>query len=280
MSWGDQWRAVLSGGAEMERRVRQGRATYRSGRVSDVRLAAGRVTARVQGSRATPFLVEVTVPVLDEDGWDVVIGLLAAKVRYSARLLAGHVPEGLLEEVAAEGVHLVPTLEQIDVAAGHSGEDPFPVVGAAVWEAVAARIDSSPFPLLKLRGRGRERVLRDVARRRRSDDADGVRGQPVADISVIGWSAERGSLDAVPVPRVRIPRSTAPSMQVLGDPEGWAGAVSAAELFGPLVAGGASRARVLLDSLSAQADEEAASSEGSDRTDDPAAAAESGSDAR
>lgn len=254
MSWGELWRDVLAGGPEMQRRVRQGRATYRSGRVSDVRIATGRVSARVQGSRATPFLVEVEVPVLADADWEVIVGLLASRVRYSARLLAGHVPEGLVEEAAEQGVRLIPTREEIGVAAGHSGEEPFPVVGAAVWEAVAARLDASPFPLLKIRGRGRERILRDVSRERRSADSRGPSGRPVEEISVLGWSTEQAPLGAVPVPRVRIPRSQAPAMQVLGDPEGWAGAVSAAELFGPLVAGGAARARLLLEDPAGVAD--------------------------
>ena len=137
VSWGERWRSVLGGpDHELVRRVRQGRATNRSGRVSDVRLAAGRVSARVQGSRATPFLVEVEIPLLSDEDWDVVIDLLAGKVRYRARLLAGHEPEGLAEEAEAAGVRLFPTMDEIAVAAGHSGESPFPVVGAGVWEAV------------------------------------------------------------------------------------------------------------------------------------------------
>ena len=113
VSWGERWRSVLGGpDHELARRVRQGRATYRSGRVSDVRLAAGRVSARVQGSRATPFLVEVEIPLLSDEDWDIVIDLLAGKVRYRARLLAGHEPEGLAEEAEAAGVRLFPTIDE------------------------------------------------------------------------------------------------------------------------------------------------------------------------
>lgn len=257
MTWAETWRDVLGGpSVELARRVRQGRATHRSGRVSDVRVGAGRVSARVQGSRATPFLVEVEIPLLNDAEWEVIIDLLASRIRYRARLLAGHEPEGLVEEARQAGVEMFPTIDQIAVAAGHSGESPFPVVGAAVWEAVAVRIDASPFPLLKLRGRGRERILRDIARRRRADEASGPEGQPVADIDVLGWSSERTPLEAITVPLVHVPRSAAPEMQVLGDPEGWAGAVSAAELFGPLVAGGASAARQLLAAATADRDEE------------------------
>jgi uncharacterized Zn finger protein len=256
MSWGTEWRAVLGGHApgggsaradhELQRRVRQGMATYRSGRVSDVRLGIGRVSARVQGSRATPFLVELEVPVLTDAEWEVVLDLLASRVRYSARLLAAQHPEGLSQEAAEQGVRLFPSIDEISVAAGHSGEDPFPVVGAAVWEAVAVRIDASPFPLLQMRGRGRERVLRDIARRRRSDGDVAASGVPVAELSPVGWSTERTPLDAISLPQVRTPRLTAPGLRVLGEPDGWAGALSPADLLGPLVAGAADAARALL----------------------------------
>lgn len=246
MSWAERWRSVLDGGPDMQRRVRQGRATYRSGRVTDVRLTTGRVSARVQGSRATPFLVEVEIPVLSEADWDVVVDLLAQKVRYSARLLAGHHPEGLLDEALEAGVALIPSRSDIAVAAGHSGEDPFPVVGAAVWEAVASRLEHSPFPLFKLRGRGRERVLRDVAKHRRAGGEDTPDGVDVADIAVLGWSSERAPLRSVPVPPARRPAMRAPGLAVLGDPTGWAGAISATDLFGPLIADAAKAAEDLL----------------------------------
>jgi uncharacterized Zn finger protein len=246
-SWGERWRAVLGGpDHDLQRRVRQGTATYRSGRVSDVRLGIGRVTARVQGSRATPFLVELEVPVLSDAGWDVVLDLLAGTVRYSARLLASQHPEGLEEEAAAAGVELFPRRAEIAVAAGHSGEDPFPVAAAAVWEAVAVRLDTSPFPLLQIRGRGRERVLRDIARRRRTGREQGTAGVPVAAIAATGWSLPRASLDGVAIPPVRPPRMSVPGLRVLGEPDGWAGALSPAELLGPMVVDAADAAVDLL----------------------------------
>ncbi|WP_370326208.1 hypothetical protein [Euzebya sp.] len=247
MSWGQQWREVLGGDDhDLQRRVRQGVATYRSGRVSDVKLGIGRVTARVQGSRATPFLCELGIPTLTDDEWDVVLDLLASTVRYSARLLASQHPEGLAEEAAERGVRLFPRMDEIAVAAGHSGEDPFPVAGAAVWEAVAVRLDASPFPLLQIRGRGRERVLRDIARRRRSERDDATDGVEVSEMSVIGWSTSRVPLDAVTVPPVQTPRLSVPALRVLCEPDGWAGALSPADLIGPIVADAAEAARQAL----------------------------------
>ncbi|CAN5763545.1 hypothetical protein BH24ACT15_BH24ACT15_08650 [soil metagenome] len=247
MSWAARWRSVLGGSdPDMQRRVRQGVATYRSGRVSDVRLEIGRVSARVQGSRATPFLVELGVPTLTVADWEVVLDLLASTVRYSARLLASQSPEGLEDEAAEQGVRLFPGLDQISVAAGHSGEDPFPVAGAAVWEAVAVRLDTSPFPLLQLRGRGKDRILRDIARRRRDDRDNSDGGIDIAEISTVGWSLPSTPLDGVSIPRVTAPRMSVPALRVLGEPDGWAGALSPADLFGSMVSDAARQAADLL----------------------------------
>lgn len=230
----------------MQRRVRQGVATYRSGRVSDVRLEIGRVSARVQGSRATPFLVELGVPTLTASEWEVVLDLLASTVRYSARLLASQHPEGLEDEAAEHGVELFPGIHQISVAAGHSGEDPFPVAGAAVWEAVGVRLDTSPFPLLQLRGRGKDRVLRDIARRRRADRDEKPSGVEVAEIPAVGWSMPSAPLGSVSVPTPRAPGLSVPALRVLGEPDGWAGALSPADLVGPMVDDAAQAAARLL----------------------------------
>jgi uncharacterized Zn finger protein len=247
-TWGDRWRAALleGGGQELERRVRQGVATQRSGRVGDVRVGIGRVTGRVQGSRATPFLVELEVPVLEDRAWEVLLDLVASTVRHSARLLAGQHPEGLEEAAAAAGVELFPRRRDVGVAAGHSGEDPFPVAGAALWEAVAVRLDASPFPLLQLRGRGRERVLRDVAVRRRAARGEDRGGRAAADVPVLGWSLPRAPLEAVVVPAARPPRLSVPGLRVLGEPDRWAGALGPADLLGPMVVDAADAAADLL----------------------------------
>lgn len=258
-SWAERWRAVLLGdpedpqAAERARRVQQGVAAHRSGRVSDVRLVAGRLTARVQWARATPYLVEVEIPVLTAEQWDVVIGLLAGRVGYRAQLLAGQHPDGLVEEADEHGVALFPRVEELQILAGHSGEEPFPVVAAAAWEAVAVQLETSPFPLLKLRGRGRERLLRDLSQTRRG--AGGAEeGVQVAELQALGWTTPRRPLESVGVPSLPPPRTAAPELMVLGDPEGWEGALSAHELFAPLIVAAGERAARLLEAAEEPSD--------------------------
>jgi uncharacterized Zn finger protein len=235
-AWSQRWRDLLIDAApQIARRVTQGRQLLRSGRVTDVRVSAGMLSGRVQGSRATPHLVEIDVGVLPDDAWGRVVGVLAGQVRHSARLLAGLVPDGFDAELEGAGVDLFPDVGGLDVTC--LCRDPVSLCAhaAAVWEAVAALLEADPFVLLRLRGRGRDRLLAELAAARRSGAADGAAaGVPLDRLDPEGWTRARAPLDDLHLPAAGPSRSAAP-LRVLGDPPGWAGGVSALDLFGPLV---------------------------------------------
>ena len=163
-SWADRLRALVDERRPADAlRAARGRAYERSGRVTDLRTAPGLLSARVQGSRATPYLVEVGMPVLDDRQWAVVVRTVADQARHAARLLACQAPEGLEAELERQGIRLFPHPAELHTSCGC--EDPSPTCKhvAAVLEAAARRLDDDPFLLLHLRGRGRERFLADLA---------------------------------------------------------------------------------------------------------------------
>lgn len=233
--WHERWAGVLDDGSERARRARQqGGAYQRSGRVTDVRVTAGAASGRVQGARATPFLVEITVGVLDDAAWSEIVGLLAAEVRHGARLLAGHTPEGLEDELAARGIALFP--ERVDVTSPCGERQPCPHA-AAVWHAVGDLLAADPFVLFRLRGRGRQRLLAELASARRPDGrAPVARGIPLDAVDVTSWHRASSALDDLQIPPAHPPPSPAPALRLLGDPPGWPGGVGAWDLFWPLVA--------------------------------------------
>lgn len=245
-TWTGRWRDALDDGTpQVARRVNKGRGYERSGRVSDVRVHEGRLSGRVQGSKATPHLVEVDVPVFDDATWERVVGALATEVRHSAQLLAGQAPEGLEAELAAAGVTLFPSLTELSFACP-CGDAVVPCPhAAALWEAAAARLDADPFVLLRLRGRGRARLLSDLAAARRAVTraSQPQQGIDSAALPLGGWSRAAVPLDALELPVLPPPRTPAPALRLLGDPPVWAGAVTAWELLGPLVARAADWAR-------------------------------------
>ncbi|MGH8905331.1 MAG: hypothetical protein ACRD0K_02140 [Egibacteraceae bacterium] len=233
--WVQRWRRVVDA-PRLARRVAQGRQLYRSGRVSGVRASAGLLSGRAQGNRVTPYLVEVAVEELDGDGWARVVSVLAAQVSHSARLLAGLVPECLDAELDAAGVALFPKLDELDVTCACGDTAAVCAHAAGVWEAAAATLESDPFLLLRLRGRGRDRLLADLAGARGDPGQQRAQaGVPVAELDVEGWACPRAPLDGLSLPEMGLPSTSAAPLKQLGDPPQWAGGVSAWDLFRPLV---------------------------------------------
>lgn len=221
-------------------RITRGRAYARSGRVSDVRARPGALSGRVQGSKAMPYLVHLGLPVLPDDAWELLVARVAGQVRHGARLLAGQVPDGLEEELAAEGVRLFPRADELRPECACDDHRPVCAHVTAIVEAAADVLSEDAFLLLRLRGRGREQVLGDlaVARRRGGDDDT----QAVESLSGEGWAIARG-----PLPEAELVISAAPALAGRGDPPGWAGSLSAQDLFGGPLDDAAAWAQALLD---------------------------------
>ncbi|CAN5236817.1 hypothetical protein BH20ACT9_BH20ACT9_12890 [soil metagenome] len=221
--------------------VRRGRAWASAGRVTGLRVRPGRLTASVQALRATPRAVEVHVAVVGDGQWRAAAGRLAGQAGHLARLLGGRVPEGLDEALAASGAALFPHPKA--VRAGCSCERPIPCVHvAAVWEAAARRFEDDPFEYLALRGRGRQRLLAEVAAARSGPAAD-PDAVDVATLRADGWTRARGPLEDLLGGHEEPPAHPVAAVRVLGDPPSWRGGVSAWDLFGPLIRAAARRAR-------------------------------------
>lgn len=260
--WAQRWKDLLDdGNGQVVRRLYQGRNLVRASRVTGVQIGRGVVTASVQGFSATPMVVEITLPVLDDSEWETVVNALASQVRHRARLLAGQVPDGLEAQLQAHGLTLFPRRDELDVTC-RCGDEVVPCMHAAgAWLAAGDEIDADPFLLLRARGRGRERLLAEsAAARGGGPDAATAPGRPVETLKGEDWIHVGVDLEELLQAAPEPPRTVAGPLRLLGDPPGWAGGVSAGDLFAPLVERGAAFAQALLDDPSggAQEDEESA----------------------
>lgn len=233
MRWPQRWLELLDDTEPAAaRRIARGKAYARAGRVTDVRVTAGAISGRVHGSKATAYPVEVAVEPLSDEQWEAVVGILAGQVRHSAQLLAGQVSDSLAQELARRGVDLLPTPARIAPGCPCGDDVATCAHVAALWEVAGERLATDPLVLLRLRGRGRERLLADLAeaRRRSSPDSAGV---PVERLDPTRWDRLRGPLE--PVEAGGAATASAPRLASMGDPPGWEGGVSAWNLLRPLV---------------------------------------------
>jgi uncharacterized Zn finger protein len=181
--WSRRFLDVLEGyglGARMER----GRRYARGGMVLSVEVRAGKLEARVQGSRRTPYQVVLRASVPTAAQWRSIEAVFTARLGWAARLLAGEVPAELEEGFQQAGVDLFP--QRWHDLEGRCGcpddEVPCKHIAAALY-VFAQRLDDDPWLLLAWRGRQRETLL------------EGLRGRPGAKGSTDSLASQAGSCE-------------------------------------------------------------------------------------
>ena len=164
--WAGRWIAVLESFG-WESRLQRGRAYARRGQVLSIDLERGRVRARVQGSRPRPYSVSIDIQPLDDAAWERVIGAMAERAIFAARLLAGEMPQDIEEAFQAAGVSLFPATAR-DIHTHCSCPDfanPCKHI-AAVYYLLGEAFDRDPFIIFRLRGRSQEEIVSALRARR------------------------------------------------------------------------------------------------------------------
>jgi len=157
--WSRRFIAVLESYG-MSGRLQRGRSYARRGQVLEFKLTTGKVAARVQGSRPSPYKVTITVLPLTTAQWREVESRLAAQALFRARLLAGEMPAEIEQVFADAGPPLFPRSSR-DLEMNCSCPDwgvPCKHL-AAVFYVLAEAFDDDPFALLAWRGKARDDLL-------------------------------------------------------------------------------------------------------------------------
>ncbi len=157
--WARRWIAVLEG-FNIGARLQRGRSYARRGQVLSIEIGKGRVTAKVQGSRPTPYQVQIKVAKLSRAEWKRVAEALGAKALFAAKLLAGEMPEDIEEAFRAASVSLFPERAR-DLETECSCPDwsnPCKHI-AAVYYLLGEEFDRDPFLIFRLRGMERDELV-------------------------------------------------------------------------------------------------------------------------
>jgi uncharacterized Zn finger protein len=222
--WGQRWIGALEAlGAVYANRLPRGRTYARQGRVTDLTVRPGRVTAKVHGTRARPYRVTLTLPVFDDVTWDDVVEALVGEVRHTAALLDGRMPDDVDEVLQACGVSLFPRARELSTSCSCPDvANPCKHV-AAVHYTLAQTFDDDPFLLPRLRGRDRDQLLAGLRAHRAgtaepADDAEAdTVPTAVADLVARELFTARGTLDEIDLRPRRAGDPTA-TLRRLGPP--------------------------------------------------------------
>jgi uncharacterized Zn finger protein len=260
--WGQRWIEALENVLRGDSlRLARGRTYARAGRTHDLVVRGGKITAKVTGSRATPYKIAIELAQLGDAAWKKAIAGMAEKAQFSAELLAGQMPKAIDEVFQAAGASLFPK-QRVDLKTSCSCPDwgdPCKHV-AATHYVLGEALDRDPFLLFELRGKSKEHVLDALRAARVSMDEaprNGSRAKRKKDTPIAKHEVPAvtlGKLKAVDYDR---PRAPLPSLQFgfgepvshgallrqLGAPAAWEGAASPADVLAPLVRAAADTAR-------------------------------------
>jgi uncharacterized Zn finger protein len=167
--WANRWIKALTPLMDSARLTR-GRSYARRGQVINIDVTPGQVKSRVQGSRPSPYKVNIELKPLSDRQWDTVLDALAEQAIFAAQLLNGEMPADIEQAFDAVKVPLFPN-SRGDLQTNCSCPDwanPCKHI-AAVYYLLGERFDEDPFLLFQLRGRSKEEIAAALRERRSAD---------------------------------------------------------------------------------------------------------------
>lgn len=177
--WSRRFLEVLESFA-LGTRLTRGRSYARAGQVLTLDITPGRVSAVVQGSRPQPYQASIALKPFPAALWSRIETELAGQAFFSARLLAGDLPDELEELFVAAGAPLFPA--GVDELTQRCNCPDFAVPCkhlAATFYLLAEAFDADPFELLHWRGRSRAELLDELRARRAETTGAAPPSEPV-----------------------------------------------------------------------------------------------------
>ena len=156
--WGQAWCDNLEKYADFESRLDRGKRYVRTGAVVDLKIQKGKVLARVQGRRKTPYKVEIRISPLSEERCQNAIQQCGRKIENLERLVNGDFPKELKEMFLGDK-GLFPEPKEISFNCSCPDWALMCKHVAAVLYGIGARFDDNPLLFFELRGIDVERFI-------------------------------------------------------------------------------------------------------------------------
>ncbi len=156
--WGSAWCENLERYADYDNRLERGRRYLRTGAVVDLQIEKGRVLARVQGRKKTPYRIEIRISPVNEQRLQRIMEECGTQIDHLDRLLKGDFPKEMKEIFLGEE-GLFPTPKEIGFSCSCPDWALMCKHVAAVLYGIAVRLDEDPLLFFVLRGIDVERFI-------------------------------------------------------------------------------------------------------------------------
>ena len=164
--WVQRWVDLLNT-YRFKKRLERGRIYAREGNILHMEFQKGKVHAKVQGTADEPYKLQISIERFTDEDWDYVVGSIAEKAIYSAKLLAGTMPDDIEAVFTSNGLSLFP-FKLAEVRSRCNCPDPQNPCKhiAAVYYQLGDFFREDPFVLFELRGRSKSQILEAVRHKR------------------------------------------------------------------------------------------------------------------
>jgi len=150
--WGKAWNENLERYADYENRIGRGRSYVRHGAVLDLQVREGEIAALVQGSRAKPYEITITIKKLNKDAWKCITSSCEGMIDSLAELIEGKFPKSMADVFMRQGTGLFPAPKEITLHCSCPDWAEMCKHVAASLYGVGARLDEDPSLFFTLRG--------------------------------------------------------------------------------------------------------------------------------
>ena len=123
----------------------------KAGTVIDLKIKKGKIEARVQGTRRTPYKVEIKISPLSNEKCDEIIEKCGRRIENMESLIAGEFPEDLQELFTGKD-GLFPSPKEISFNCSCPDWAIMCKHVAAAMYGIGIRLDENPFYFFELRG--------------------------------------------------------------------------------------------------------------------------------
>lgn len=170
--WTQQWLDILNR-YRFKKRLERARNYARQGNVLSIEFSDRRVLAKVQGTQPQPYEVALWLDVFGDEEWGYVIETLSQRAIFSAKLLAGEMPQNIEDVFAQNGLRLFPfNLDEVHSQCSCPDKaNPCKHIGA-VYYMLGDRFSEDPFVLFQLRGRTKDDIIGKLRQLRSSGEGE------------------------------------------------------------------------------------------------------------
>lgn len=150
--WGAAWCANLEHYADYRNRVGRGKSYVRAGAVIDLKMEGGTIKARVQGSRKSPYKIEIKIDSIPEARYQAALKCLSGRIENLEALVNGNFPSDMKSLFTDPKVGLFPNPREIHFTCSCPDWASMCKHVAAVLYGIGNRLDDNPLLFFAMRG--------------------------------------------------------------------------------------------------------------------------------